>query len=832
MDADTKRRIDNARDALVGKVPDPKGQVEQITIALTYKFMDDMDLQAIKFGGKRTFFAGNFEPYAWSQLMEPSVNAQHMLRLYSNGIEQMSDNAGAAPLFRTIFANAFLPYNDPSTLQQFLRIINEFEYDNSEALGDAYEYLTSIMGSQGDAGQFRTPRHIIDFIVDIVDPKLGETILDPACGTGGFLISAYKHILAANTDADGVQSLTPGQLGKLADNLTGYDIDPGMVRIALLNMYLHGLVDPHIREYDTLTSEEHWNRYADIVIANPPFMTPKGGIRPHSKFSVQSKRSEVLFVDYMAEHLTSNGRAGIIVPEGIIFQTQNAHKQLRKMLVDEYLAAVISLPGGVFNPYSGVKTSILLLDKALARRSDTIGFFKVNNDGYDLGAQRRPIDQNDLPQVRADVQEYLRRAKSGEQTDDWEPATGHVVPRDKIAADGEYNLSGERYKARTVRSAKWPMVRLGDVAEVKSGNPAPQGDRFFSGGTIPFVRTSDVGAVHLSGHFSTAADRVNQTAINELRLRLFPVGTILFPKSGASTYLNHRVVLGIPAYVSSHLACITVDASRALPQFTYRMLTRIDSRDLTADQNYPSLRLSQIADIRIPLPTLDVQRQIVEEMEGYQRVIDGARMVVENWRPRIEVDPAWPVVELGEVCEVNPKRAALRKLNASTTVSFLPMADMTERTMYTTPTQTRTLCEVNGSYTYFADRDVLVARVTPCFENGKISIATKPANNVGFGSSEFHVLRCNGRVLPEWAYLCVTRSDFREAGITNMTGTGGLQRVPRGFVESWQIPVPPIATQEDVIAKVVRERSAVDASQELVSAMEARVRDVVSRVWG
>ena len=156
--------------------------------------------------------------------------------------------------------------------------------------------------------------------------------------------------------------------GRLADNFKGYDISPDMVRLSLVNMYLHGFADPHISEYDTLTSEENWNDYADVILANPPFMSPKGGIRPHNRFSVQSKRSEVLFVDYMAEHLTPAGRAGIIVPEGIIFQSQNAHKQLRKMLVEEYLVAVVSLPAGVFNPYSGVKTSILILDKVLAKK--------------------------------------------------------------------------------------------------------------------------------------------------------------------------------------------------------------------------------------------------------------------------------------------------------------------------------------------------------------------------------------------------------------------------------------------------------------------------------
>jgi hypothetical protein len=164
----------------------------------------------------------------------------------------------------------------------------------------------------------------------------------------------------------------------------------------LVNLYLHGFTDPHVYEYDTLTSEERWNEFADVILANPPFMSPKGGIKPHKRFSVQSKRSEVLFVDYMAEHLTPNGRAAIIVPEGIIFQSPGSYKELRKMLVENSLVAVISLPAGVFQPYSGVKTSILILDRSIAKQSDSVAFFKVENDGFGLGAQRRAIDKNDL----------------------------------------------------------------------------------------------------------------------------------------------------------------------------------------------------------------------------------------------------------------------------------------------------------------------------------------------------------------------------------------------------------------------------------------------------
>ncbi|MGB9666047.1 MAG: N-6 DNA methylase, partial [Candidatus Cryosericum sp.] len=397
LDTDTKRRIDTARDILVGKVPDPKSQVEQITIALIYKFMDDMDAESEELGGKRKFFEGEFARYGWANLMHAGLGGFEILNLYAEAIAKMPENPGIPPLFRDIFKNAYLPYRDPETLKMFLKVIDEFNYDHSERLGDAFEYLLSVLGSQGDAGQFRTPRHIIDFMVEVIDPKKTETVLDPACGTAGFLISSWKHILKANTDAKGHSTLTPDEKGRLAQNFRGYDISPDMVRLSLVNMYLHGFVDPHIYEYDTLASQDKWNEYADIILANPPFMSPKGGIKPHKRFSIQAKRSEVLFVDYMAEHLTPQGRAAIIVPEGIIFQSQTAYRQLRKMLVDDYLVAVVSLPAGVFNPYSGVKTSILILDKALAKKTSTIAFFKVENDGFGLGAQRRAIDKNDLP---------------------------------------------------------------------------------------------------------------------------------------------------------------------------------------------------------------------------------------------------------------------------------------------------------------------------------------------------------------------------------------------------------------------------------------------------
>jgi len=475
LDAETKARIDSARDILVGKVPDPKSQVEQITIALIYKFMDDMDRQSEELDGKASFFTGEFKKYRWGHLLDKRLGGHERLLLYAEGIEKMNENDGIPQLFRDIFNGVFLPYRDPETLNLFLKEINGFSYDHSERLGDAYEYLLNILGTQGDAGQFRTPRHVIDFIVAVVDPQKHETVLDPACGTAGFLISAFKHILKANED------LSPDDRGRLMTNFAGYDIAPDMVRLSRVNMYLHGFPNPTIHEYDTLTSEERWDDRCDIIMANPPFMTPKGGIRPHNRFAIKAKRSEVLFVDYIAEHLNPGGRGGIIVPEGIVFQSQNAYKNLRRMLVENYLWAVVSLPAGVFNPYSGVKTSILFLDKNLAKRTDDILFVKIANDGFDLGAQRRPIEGSELPEA----QKLLDGHKKAQEPQEGKMAL--TVSRERLLETTDCNLSGDRYRTVYVRgNSQWPMVNLKSICSVISGQ-SPSGNSYNENGEgMPF----------------------------------------------------------------------------------------------------------------------------------------------------------------------------------------------------------------------------------------------------------------------------------------------------------------------------------------------------------
>ena len=345
LNNDTKKIIDDARDTLVGQIPVPMMQCQQITLALTYKFMSDDDEQAMDMGGQPHYFTGDLEKYNWDKIVSRRLDDTQRSELYREGLTALRDSETMPAVFREIFKDAVVPYGDHRTLALFLNTMNRMEYDDSEKLGDAYEYLLKTAEAQADAGQFRTPRHIIDFIVNIVNPQKHEIIIDPACGTAGFLVSAYQHVKSQHELPDGGTTLSTPDLTRLADNLRGYDISPEMTKLAMANMYLHTQnKNLNIANYDTLTSTDHWNDYADVMLANPPFMTPKGGIKPHARFRVPAKRAEVLFVDYIASHLNEHGRAGIIVPEGIIFQSQNAYRQLRRLLLDESLVAVISLP--------------------------------------------------------------------------------------------------------------------------------------------------------------------------------------------------------------------------------------------------------------------------------------------------------------------------------------------------------------------------------------------------------------------------------------------------------------------------------------------------------
>lgn len=827
---DVKRKINTLRDILVGKVPDPKAQVEQITIALIYKFMDDMDIEGLEFGGTRQFFTGEYEKYAWTEIMKPENSGQQRAFLYAEGIEKMATNPNLPQLFRDIFRGAYIPYRDPDILNMFLKEVSDFSYDNSEDLGNAFEYLLSIMGSQGDAGQFRTPRHIIDMMVEIIDPKKNETILDPACGTAGFLISAYRHILAQNKDEDGKSTLTTDDRKRLTENFAGYDISPDMVRLSRVNMYLHHFTKPKISEYDTLTSEEKWDDCYDVILANPPFMTPKGGIMPHSRYRVKAKRSEVLFVDYIAEHLNPNGRAAIIVPEGIVFQSSNAYKELRKYLVNnDLLYAVISLPAGVFNPYSGVKTSILLIDRLFSKFKDEILFVKLDNDGFDLGAQRREIKENDIPEIIRIVKKY--HADLEPQTADDEILQHPLVTiasKEQISKQ-DYILVGERYSSNSMPEGKYKMVSLGDKSlfQVESGGTPSSDIPEYWDGNIRWATLVDLPAANLITELKDTERTISPLGLEKSSAKLLPAGTVL---------VSTRATIGRVAIAEYETATnqgfkniIVLDDSNISNRFVAYMMTALTDRmvSLASGGTFKEISKSNFLRLSIPLPPLTIQEQIVSELDNYQKIIDGARQVVDNYKPNIRIDFSWELKPLGQICDVrdgthdSPKfvqngfpLVTSKNIKNGTIilddVNFISKEDYDKINQRSKVDKGDILMPMIGTI-----GNPVIVDIEPTFAIKNVALIKFPGQKV---KSKYVLFVLNSSLFAKYI---------------EATKRGGTQNfISLKDIRSFNIPCPAVEIQERIIKEIEEEISIVEQNKRLIDIFKQKIADKISEVWG
>jgi type I restriction enzyme M protein len=824
LDNITKKNIDDCRDVLVGKVPDPKSQIEQITLALIYKFMDDMDKEAVeKFKGKAKFFTGEYAKYGWRKLFDPSLSGQDMLALYSEALEKLNTNPNIPELFRNIFKNAYLPYRDPSTLKLFLKYINEFEYSHSEKLGDAFEYLLSVMGSQGDAGQFRTPRHIIDFVTACVNPQKNETVLDPACGTAGFLLSAYKHILNQNTDKRQGDKLKPDDRKKLAINFVGYDISPDMVRLSLANMYLHGFATPLIHEYDSLSSEDRWQETFDVILANPPFMTPKGGIRPHKKFGVQANKAEVLFTDYIAEHLNSNGRAGIVVPNGIVATSQTAYKQLRKMLVQDSLIAVISLPAGCFNPYSGVKTSILILDKKLAKKSHHILFLKIENDGFDLGAQRREINKNDLPLALQTLEVYKECMSNDKAFEDF-PSLATLVEKQLVLENKDINLNAERYFEQEVRHTEFDVVKVSEICNIVRGSsPRPQGDPLYYGGNVPRLMIADV----TRDGMYTIPKIDFLTEAGALKSRPMKKGEVIMAVSGNPGLMT---ILAVDACIHDGFVGFRDLREDVIPQYLYFILNTLkDENNQKADGAvFRNLTTDQIKDFEIPLPPLEIQQQIVAEIQEYQKVIDGAKQVVNNYKPTIIINPDWEMVELGTLAKLVGGSTPSKENSSyweNGNVDWITCSDFSNSPMYIDDSIrkiTEKAVKENSTSIVPKDTLVLVTRVSL----GKMAFVRKPtALNQDLTALLFDEEKINKR----YGYFFMLSIADK---IENDGHGATVKGVTRDYVKDIKVPLPSLEEQLTIVKAIEEELQLINASKRLVEIFEQKIKTKIGEVWG
>lgn len=409
-----RQKVDQLMDILwSGGVNNPMDSIEQISYLLFLRLLSEKDeqLAALSKNYKR-IFSDAWASRAWGNFV--TLTGDQLFDAVRAAMESLHELPGLSETGKLLFNRATLKIYDRPTLRACVQAINNMDlnaHDGVDLKGDMYEYLLGKIAASGTNGQFRTPRHIIRLIVELVNPQPGQRICDPAVGTAGFLIAAFEHIKRQHTSPAELargqvtgDRLAPAHWKFLEEHaFTGYDNDANMVKIAILNLYLHQLDKADIEFHNALTTNRtgsYPGTLYDVILANPPF---SGAIQKESilaDINLPTRDTEKLFLKWIIDHLTPKGRAGMIVPNGVLFGSDKASRTLRKLLIEKHgLQAVITLPSGVFKPYAGVGTAILIIENE--KKPQSIWFYELTADGFSLTDTRTPIADNDIPDVLA-----------------------------------------------------------------------------------------------------------------------------------------------------------------------------------------------------------------------------------------------------------------------------------------------------------------------------------------------------------------------------------------------------------------------------------------------
>jgi len=543
---------------------------------------------------------------------------------------------------------------------------------------------------------------------------------------------------------------------------------------------------------------------------------------------VQSKRSEVLFVDYMAEHLTPGGRAGIIVPEGIIFQSQGSYTKLRKMLVKNSLVAVISLPAGVFNPYSGVKTSILILDKSLARQAQTIAFFKVENDGFGLGAQRRAIEKNDLPQVQLELAAYLQALRSGRPTEELQPTCGLIVAKEKIAANGDYNLSGEQYREGSVSNHSFPLLPLGDTSlfRIESGGTPKSDVEEFWGGGIAWATLVDLPATDFITQITGTQRTISERGLKESSAKMIPANSVIVSTRAT---IGRIAINRIPIATNQGFKNVVIeDPARAVPEYVALALTKLvpTMKAWATGGTFAEISKSKFCELHLPLPPLEVPKEIVAEIEGYQKVINGARAVLDHYRPHIPIHPDWPMLAIDELAR--PEYGFTASAADAGDARFIRITDIAPDGSLR-PNDAKFIALTDDArQSQLSKGDILVARTGATYGKTMLFEEDYPAV---FASYLIRLRFPKERVHPRYYWVFAQSDAYWSQASALMTG-GGQPQFNGNALKQIKLPVPPLVDQQAIVAEIEAERALVAGNANLVARFEKKIQATLARVWG
>mgnify|MGYP005764392895 FL=1 len=710
---------------------------------------------------------------------------------------------------------------------------------DSDVKGDAFEYfLKASTSTKNDLGEYFTPRHIVKTMVRLVNPQIGEKIYDPFCGTGGFLIESFRYIYnnMARTDAN---------LSLLRESTVYGNEITNTARITKMNMILAGDGHSNIEMKDSLAnpvdgtetymdeSGKVHHRGFDIVLANMPYsQKTKYG----SLYDLPSTNGDSICVQHCMKAINSaapNGRMALVVPEGFLFRKDLT--KTREYLLDHCeLQSIISLPQGVFLPYTGVKTDIIYATKVnqkvkSSRKKKNFWYFDVKSDGYTLDNHRRKLD---APSDLSKYEEY--RKLDEDQVTDMLKVGFEIIPFDKVRQNSNI-LVGSRYRV-SVKRSNYETVRFSDIATLIRGvNYKKQQQTTFR--TTNIILPAD--NITLEGELKVQKEiYVDDTVTLSEDKRLQKNDIFICMSSGSKDHIGKVAFIDQDTryYAGGFMGIIRVNMQRCLPKFLYYYLNysmkfREEIKLLTQGANINNIS-STINSIEIPLPPTDVQERIIAELDGYQHIVSGARSVLSNYRPKLSCSTDI-YKTLDEIATFRPSKDEIKALPGDTDVSFVPMASLNTFDASFEATETRKLGDVSSGFTYFRNNDILLAKITPCFENGKAGIAHNLKNGIGFGSTEYIVIRADtSAVYPEWIFYYINTREFIDGGKPYMTGTAGQQRIDINYVKQYQIPVPSLDEQKKLLDEIHREQVLIEPSKKIINVFTAKIDTRIKEIWG
>lgn len=675
---------------------------------------------------------------------------------------------------------------------------------NSDIKGDAFEYFLKATSATGnDLGEYFTPRHIVKMMVKLVNPQIGEKIYDPFCGTGGLLIESFRHIY--NTMPRNERTIK-----ELRQNTIFGNEITNTARITKMNMILAGDGHSNIQMKNSLANPV--NEAFDVVVTNMPYsQTTEYG----SMYDIPTKNGDSICVQHCIKAIDKtieNGRIAMVVPEGFLFR-KDLQKTREYMLEKCNLQSIISLPQGVFLPYTGVKTNVLYLTKV--KQSITkkhFWYFDIKNDGYSLDNNRRKLDGEN------DVERFLINRKIDENNLTDALNVGFDLIEIEKVKKNDYILSGNRYKEFFDYSkSKYELVEIGKFFQTSSGGtPLRSKNEYYKDGTIPWVKSGE-----LKDYIYETEEYITESGLKNSSAKIFPENTVLVAMYGATA--GQVGLLKISA-ATNQAICGILPNPKVLPEFLYLILSSKTQNfvDVSVGGAQPNISQELIRSIKIPIPSLDEQQKIIDEILSYKTIIKNVESILAKYKPIIPSNSDWDSVELSQVCKyaggTQPPKSTFIYEPKEGYIRLLQIRDFKndDNAVYIPITERYKTC---------TEEDIMIGRYgPPVFQilKGKA------------GAYNVALIKCipdKKKLTNDWLYYFLNSEPIQNH-IISLSERSRQSGVSPSDLDKLKIPLPPIDIQREVVSKIKEEEMLVAANKKLSEIFQLKISDRINQVWG